>query len=184
MCSLYHNSDLIYFLSVLLLLIPCSWSVFFSDHVTIQDHHKRMIGKGEKIAGMYVLEGEKLSLLSESVFVNKVSANIWHNRLGHLSSPRLALLKSQLNCDFSDCNNGPCYICPLAKQKRLPFKSFNNLSPSPFDLIHCDIWGPFSIPSHTGHKYFLTIVDDCIRFTWLFLLKNKSDVSSIFPYFF
>ena len=27
-------------------------------------------------------------------------------------------------------------------------------------------------------------MDDCTWFTWLFLLKNKLDVASIFPYFF
>jgi len=43
-------------------------------------------------------------------------------------------------------------------------------------LIHVDIWGPYSIPSIHGHKYFLIIVDDYSRYTWIFLLKRKSEV--------
>jgi len=39
-----------------------------------------------------------------------------------------------------------------------------------------DIWGPFSKVSIHGHKYFLTIVDDFSRFTWVVLLKTKAEV--------
>lgn len=41
-----------------------------------------------------------------------------------------------------------------------------------------DIWGPISIPSMFGHKYFLTIVDDFTRrYTWLILMKTKAKTS-------
>ena len=93
------------------------------------------------------------------------------------------MLKDQLQCNhFSRAT--PCYICPLAKQKRLSFPSHNNMSDSPFDLIYYDIWGPYHLNSHSGHKYFLTLVDDCTRFTWIFLLKQKSNVSVAIPKFF
>ena len=44
------------------------------------------------------------------------------------------------------------------------------------DLVHMDIWGPFSKASIHGEKYFLTIVDDFSRYTWVVLLKSKSEV--------
>ncbi|XP_022891847.1 uncharacterized protein LOC111406698 [Olea europaea var. sylvestris] len=31
------------------------------------------------------------------------------------------------------------------------------------------------------HRYFLTLVDDCTRFTWIYLMKQKSDVEFIIP---
>lgn len=43
-------------------------------------------------------------------------------------------------------------------QPTFPLSSSVNLHA--FDLVHVDIWGPLSIPSFHGHKYFLTIVDD------------------------
>ena len=46
-----------------------------------------------------------------------------------------------------------------------------------------DIWGPFSQPSLHGHSYFLTIVDDHTRMTWIYLLKFKSEVRSIIEIF-
>ena len=65
-------------------------------------------------------------------------------------------------------------MCPLAKQKRLSFPNHNHVSPSCFDLIHVDIWGPYQVPTVEGYKYFLTLVDDHSRTTWLYLMKSKS----------
>ncbi|XP_031280999.1 uncharacterized protein LOC116139474 [Pistacia vera] len=65
-----------------------------------------------------------------------------------------------------------------------PFESNNHLSKFPFDLVHCDIWGPYPTVSYTGHRFFLTLVDDCTRFNWVYLLKNKSDAVSVIPKFF
>ena len=39
-----------------------------------------------------------------------------------------------------------------------------------------DIWGPFSKNSIHGHKYFLTILDDHSRYTWVVLLNSKAEV--------
>lgn len=44
-----------------------------------------------------------------------------------------------------------------------------------FDIVCADIWGPYSIPCIDGHKYFLTLVDDYSRFTWIILVKLKSE---------
>ena len=49
------------------------------------------------------------------------------------------------------------------------------MSQNAFDLIHCDVWGPFAHSTHNGFRYFLTIVDDVTRSTWIYLMKTKSD---------
>lgn len=117
-----------------------------------------------------------------SALVNIASAQVWHNGHGHLSSKCFDLLKHQLKYDSHNYNNHePCCICPLAKQRRLSFVSHNGLSKLPFDLIHCDVWGPYHILTYSGHRYFLIIFDNCTRFTWLFLLKNKSHLSVTIP---
>ena len=46
-----------------------------------------------------------------------------------------------------------------------------------------EVWGPFSVESTEGYRYFLTLVDDCTRVTWIYFLKNKSHVSTVFPAF-
>lgn len=68
---------------------------------------------------------------------------------------------------------------PLAKQRRLSFICHNHLSKCAFDLIQCDIWGQYPVPTYNGH-----LVDDCTRFTWVYLMKHKSDAKHIIPKFF
>jgi hypothetical protein len=46
-----------------------------------------------------------------------------------------------------------------------------------------DIWGPLSIPSMLGYKYFLTIVYDKSRFTWIYLMRLKSEASALIKTF-
>ena len=73
-----------------------------------------------------------------------------------------------------------CKAFHLAKQKRLPFLVSNIVAHSPFELIHLDIWGTFHHLTREGYRYFLTIVDDFSRFIWVYLLRAKFDVISIF----
>lgn len=114
----------------------------------------------------------------------QISSEVWHQRLGHPSQDKIHALSKLLHIS---CNKTSldrlCTICPLAKQKRLSFPHSQKLSKSPFDLVHIDIWGPFSTPTHEGFRYFLTIVDDCTRVTWIYLLKDKASVSIVFPEF-
>ena len=105
------------------------------------------------------------SCFSADGFVNSlvVQPNIWHFRLGYLSNAKMAWIRD---------NNVPlfnkvirCEICPLAKQKRLPFTPSSHVSIECFDLVHYDLWGPFFVSTIDGYRYFLTIVDDISRCT-------------------
>ena len=53
-----------------------------------------------------------------------------------------------------------------------------------FNLIHVNIWGPFSIPSRNGSRFFLTIIDDYSLFTLVYLMKNKSKTFHMLTHFF
>jgi hypothetical protein len=99
---------------------------------------------------------------------------LWYFRLGHLASSRNALLQSQ----FSFIHNNPsaiCDICHFAKHRELPFVHSYHKANKFFDLIHFDIWGPISIKFVHHHSYFLNAVDDYSRYTWIILMKTKSE---------
>jgi hypothetical protein len=101
----------------------------------------------------------------------------------HLSSSRLDfMVKHLLNLSFQ--SNNSCDVCALAKQSRLPFSVSSISFVRPFELIHCDIWGPYKIASSSGAKYFLTIVDDYSRFTWVFFMHHKSETQHVLANFF
>lgn len=99
---------------------------------------------------------------------------LWHFRLGHLSFSRMNSLHSQFPFVNVD-NKAICDVCHYAKHRKLPFDSSCKRAHKPFELIHFDIWGPIAVPSIHGHSYFLTAVDDYSRFTWLTLMKSKSE---------
>ena len=50
-------------------------------------------------------------------------------------------------------------------------------------MIHCDLWDPFAINIVNGFKYFLTVVDDFARCTWVYLLKHKYEIQIFLPQF-
>ncbi|KAL6983665.1 hypothetical protein U1Q18_052612 [Sarracenia purpurea var. burkii] len=53
----------------------------------------------------------------------------------------------------------------------------------PFDLIHSDMWGPSPVTTFSGHRYCVAFIDDHFRYTWIYLLKRKSDVFPLFTQF-
>ena len=110
---------------------------------------------------------------SAAIATNNLSF-IWHSRLGYPSNSSLHSLSSISPILQSSCSKD-CMVCPLAKQ-RLSFPFNNKMSNCSFNLIHMDVWGPYSIATLDGFKYFLTMVDDATRATWLFLMKSKSKV--------
>ena len=77
-----------------------------------------------------------------------------------------------------------CHVCLIAKQTRSSFPLSNIYTSAPFSLLHCDIWGPNLISSHSGARYFLTIADDFTRCTWVFLMSSKFDTQPLLKSFF
>ena len=74
-----------------------------------------------------------------------------------------------------------CESCLYAKLHRAYLSPrANNRVSAPFELVHSDVWGPYPIVSPTGFRYFVTFVDDYSRTTWLYLMKNRSELFSHF----
>ncbi|CAN1342859.1 Retrovirus-related Pol polyprotein from transposon TNT 1-94 [Linum perenne] len=99
--------------------------------------------------------------------------DLWHYRLGHSSCRPQNLAGYLINKNFH------CQICPSAKQSRVQYPHSISHAENRFDLVHMDIWGPYSVASMGGHRYFLTIVDDHSRYTWIRLMKSKSEVRTL-----
>ena len=54
----------------------------------------------------------------------------------------------------------------------------------PLQVIHFDLFGPCKHPSLAGHKYCVVLVDDHSRYTWVYTIKNKSDVFDVLKKFY
>jgi hypothetical protein len=158
---------------------------FFPTFCILQDlATKMMIGLGKQSKGLYYLmpQSESHSSSTKSYQVSFPSGAVWHNRLGHPSKLPSQFL-SKLIPSFVYDSQHSCEVCPLAKQTRLSFPISSIQSTKFFELIHCDIWGPQKIETHSGAHYFLTIVDDYTRFTWIFLMKFKSETQGLLKLF-
>ena len=85
------------------------------------------------------------------------------------------------NFQFSISNY--CEIYHFAKQTDVPFTSSNHITSKKFDLSHPDIWGPVPISSLSNYKYYVYFVDDYSRYTWVYLMRNRSEILQIFADF-
>ena len=174
-------------------LSKLGYSICFSHNCCyVQDSHSNVIGRGSKEGGLYFLEelhvpdvaASSIDLSSFRISPTSSSFYLWHFRLGHVSAPRLRFLAStgalgNLHAhDISDCSG-----CKLAKFSALPFPKSITISHTPFDLIHSDVWGPAPVATKGGSRYYVSFIDDCTRFCWVYLMKQRSEFSSIFKQF-
>ena len=103
-----------------------------------------------------------------------------HSRLGHLNISKFQIMVPR----FSSLSSIKCESCQLGKHTRVPFpRCLNQLTKSPFELIHTDVWGPYRTESTLGFQYFVIFIDDYSRCTWLFLIKTQAELFSIFQKF-
>jgi hypothetical protein len=155
--------------------------ILFPDFCVIQGLATgKMIGWGKQDGGLYYMSSASQAPISCHI---TPSSALWHQRLGHPLLARLKLLSSFIPSMYVSFDN-KCHVCPMAKQTRSSFPSSNISTSAHFSLLHCDIWGPHRISSHFGARYFLTIVDDFTRCTWVFLMSSKSDTQPLLKSFF
>jgi histone deacetylase 1/2 len=75
-----------------------------------------------------------------------------------------------------------CDACQQAKSHQLPYPKSTSESQFPLDLVFSDVWGP--APDSVGRKkYYVSFIDDFGKFTWIYLLKYKSEVFQVFHEF-
>ena len=82
-----------------------------------------------------------------------------------------------------DVCNFKCDVCELSKSHRTTFPLSLNKNPVPFMVVHSDVWGPSKVSTIGGARWFVTFIDDCSRMTWIFLMKSKDEVNSLFQRF-
>ena len=160
---------------------------FFPHHCVFQDLDTgRRIGLGrENGRDIYELVADSPSTGLQALFALSASSSslhdsfFWHYRLGHPSFVKLKETLPWLNLSEFQCES-----CELGKHHRLSYPSRTGPpTHRPFDLVHCDVWGPAPHPSPTGGKYYMVFVDDYTRASWTYILKSRKEVLSRVQHF-
>ena len=112
-----------------------------------------------------------------------LSPDLWHSCLGHASLSRLQLLASQCHLGSVSFHKFDCMSCQFGKQTKLPFNNSDSFSSAPFDLVYFYVRGPAPFTTERGSHYFVIFVDDYSKFTWIYMLKHRSDLVPIFQTF-
>jgi hypothetical protein len=129
------------------------------------------------LGDLYPLHGAPTSTPQAMI----ASVNLWHRRLGHPNKHTVSSLLQEfsISSDSSSHDSSVCNACQCSKHIRLPFDTSSTYSSFPFELLHCDLWTS-PIPSVSGFKYYLVILDDYSHYVWTFPLCAKSDVHQLF----
>ncbi|CAI7881808.1 unnamed protein product, partial [Closterium sp. NIES-54] len=112
---------------------------------------------------------------------------LWHHRLGHPSLLRLRgmasrLLVSGLPRSLPPLPQGPgptCVPCVEGRQRAAPHSSQFPPTEAPLQTLHMDVWGPARVRGQGHERYFLLVVDDYSRYTSVFPLRSKGDVTEV-----
>ncbi|KAL2345957.1 hypothetical protein Fmac_007242 [Flemingia macrophylla] len=122
----------------------------------------------------------------EQLAMHKVEDNtlVWHKRMGHFHHGALLYLrKNDLVRGLPELEEKSpvCAACQYGKQTRLPFpKGKSWRATNKLQLVHTDVGGPQKTPSLNGSKYYIAFIDDFSRMCWIYFMKNKTEVASIF----
>ena len=157
---------------------------FHPDYFSIKEAAtKRTILRGKAEGGLYPIKSlpSRTSSNKQVLGVTKPTTSTWHSRLGHPSTLVISQIVSRHKLSLiHDVNNKHvCDACQQGKSHQLPYPKSTSVSSFPLDLIFSDVWGP--APTSVGlFQYYVTFIDDFSKFTWIYLIRHKSEVFQCF----
>ena len=112
---------------------------------------------------------------------------LWHRRMGNLDLENLVKFSKK-----GDVRNFPkiiklpnhaCIHCLHRKQTRTSFKVKEHTTSQPLEIIHTNLCGPTRTKMFQGEHYFMLLIDDYTRMTWVTFLKEKLEAFMKFKSF-
>ena len=157
------------------------FEVHFKESVCEITKSGRLVASEIVTNGLYELHVMQRALkMSDSKQVLCIHG--WHNRLGH-RDPNAVKQIEKFNMTENFLSK-PCYkkigckCCIKAKMTRTPIPKVSDTKTAEIlDLVHTDLCGPIEIATVGGKRYVMTMINDYSRYTKIYLLPKKSDVS-------
>ena len=158
---------------------------FHPNHFSVKElEMRKTLLTGRCEGGLYPLKSSSNQIRNKQAYgVVKPSTSLWHSRLGHASTRVVQHVLSRNNLPFvrDSENKTVCDACQCGKSHQLPYSLSSRVSSGPLDLIHSDVWG--LAPTSVGRHCYYVSIDDYSKFTWIYLLRFKSQVFQCFTDF-
>ena len=155
---------------------------FESDKVVITKSGN-FIGKGYCNQGLFILNVLEIinGNTSSSVYMLD-SLDLWHGRLGHVNYSYLKRMKQLglLNIMSVPYDQEKCQVCVESKSTKKTCKSIQKRETELLELIHSDLGDFKNHMTRSGKKFYVTFIDDCSRYTMVYLLRSKDETFEMF----
>ena len=131
---------------------------------------------------MYKLKGH----LDKSLVHETTSpSELWHARLSHINYKEFPYVrKVVIGLPYMKIDHEvTCKGCARGNNIKNPFPKSETKTKVTLELIHSNVCGPMPSTYLNGYEYYVTFIDNYSRKTWMYLLKNKSEVFKKFNEF-
>lgn len=132
---------------------------------------------------IYLLDRVK----EEKYYVGKLDENwLCHRRVGHVNLKNLVMISKRRVVKnmpkITKTIDTSCKHCQLGKQTRVYFKTKENSTSRPLELIHTYLCGPIRTKGLNGETYFILFINDYSRMAWVSFLKESRKPFSYLKY--
>lgn len=109
---------------------------FYSTSCIIKERHTlRVLLQATIVNGLYMLP----SYSPQAFFGERVSADLWHKRLGHPSPSTTSRILHSFTLPCTSKKISLCHDCCMAKAHKLPFLPSSSSTLAPLELVHSDV---------------------------------------------
>ena len=157
------------------------------DYLTLRDSNGRLLTKVLRTSNR--LYKVPLKVGTPNCLLAKIKEEpwSWHARLGHISFKTIQAMaaKNMVHGLPEIKEENQLYdSCLVGKQTRHSFpRATSYRSTNALELLHADLCGPISPATPAHNRYIFVIIDDCTRYMWTILLKEKSEAFDKFKDF-
>nr|GEX24327.1 retrovirus-related Pol polyprotein from transposon TNT 1-94 [Tanacetum cinerariifolium] len=165
-------------------LCDANYKVLFTKtQGTIYNQNNEVVLIAPRRRDFYVIDMSSFNKESNVSFFAKASPSVnwlWHKRMSHLNFKNINnlekhnLVSGLPSLTFSKDKN--CSAYEKVKHHRASFKTKRSFSINKSQhLLRMDLFGPVKPQTISHNKYTFIIVDEYLRYTWVFFLKKKND---------
>jgi hypothetical protein len=155
--------------------------VSFEDDVAIVcDPGGTVVFKAVRRDGLYVVDMvDNTMAYSVQTRSKAIPYEIWHRRLGHIPVNVIAKMSETgllngLNASGEPKLKAICEDCLFGKHATHPFNNTVQRETNVLDCIYVDIWGPASVQSAGGAKYFMLCMDGASSYRKVYFISSKT----------